>query len=152
VRGIQQTRWRSFGRESGARSGRTVEGALQAGRGHSGEQSWPRGWVIGCAEADASFGEGCGMPRAKAQARGGAKSTRRRAGVVDQRVATSASTNSPQRERNRGKKGAWMVPYLVTVLGDTWRGVWSSRWSARQGWVTGELGRRRLSAREAGSR
>jgi hypothetical protein len=56
------------------------------------------------------------MPRAKAQARGEAKSARRRAGVVDRHTATSTITNSPQRERKQDKKGAGMVPYLWTVL------------------------------------
>jgi hypothetical protein len=30
-------------------------------------------------------------------------------------------------ERNQGKKGAGMVPYLGTALGEEWHDVWSSR-------------------------
>lgn len=70
------------------------------------------------------------MPRAKAHARGGAKSAGHREGVADRRVATPASTNSPQREQNQGRKDVGMVPCIGTVLGEPWRGVWSSRWSA----------------------
>jgi hypothetical protein len=35
-----------------------AEEVLRAGRGYSGEQSWPRGGGIGCAEDSASSGEG----------------------------------------------------------------------------------------------
>jgi hypothetical protein len=80
---------------------------------------------------------------------GGAKSDGRRADAADRQVATLASTNLPQREQNRGKKGAGMVPYLGTVLGEAWRDVWSSRWSAQRARIIDKLGRRRLSAREA---
>jgi hypothetical protein len=152
VRGTRRTRWWGSGRESGARSGRTMEGAPRAGRLYSGEQSRLRGGVIRCAEASASSGEGCGTPGAKTQTRGGAKSAGRRVGAADRCTATPASTNSLQRERNQGKKSAGMVPYLVTVLREAWSGAWSSRWSARWAWITDELGqRRRLSAGEAGS-
>jgi hypothetical protein len=54
-----------------------AEGAFRAGRGYSGEQSRSQGGGIGCAEAGTTSGEGWGTPRAKAQARGEAKSARR---------------------------------------------------------------------------
>ena len=54
-----------------------VDGAFRSGRGYSGEQSRSQGGGIGCAEAGMTSGEGWGTPRAKAQARGGAKSARR---------------------------------------------------------------------------
>jgi hypothetical protein len=47
------------------------EGALQAGRGNSGEQSRPRGGEFGRGEARASSGEGEGTPQTKAGARAG---------------------------------------------------------------------------------
>jgi hypothetical protein len=93
-----------------------AEGALQTGRGHFGEQSRLRGKVIKRVEAGAGSGEGCGTPRIEQQTRGEAESVGRRAGVADRRDRASTSSNSPQRERNRGKKGAGTVPHLGTVL------------------------------------
>jgi hypothetical protein len=130
--------------ESGAESGWTTE----AGGGASGGSVVLQRAIPVARRGDRT--DGCGTPRAKAQARGRAKSIGRRAGVADRRVATLASTNSPQRERNQGKKGTRMVAYLGTVPREAWHDVWSSRCSARRARVTGELGRRRrLCAREA---
>jgi hypothetical protein len=72
--------------------------------------------VIKCAEAGVGSDEGCGTHRAEKQARGGAESVIRRAGAADCRDKAPMSSNFPQRERNRGKKGAKMVPYLGTTL------------------------------------
>jgi hypothetical protein len=76
------------------------------GRGHSSEQYRPWGEVIERAEPCAGFGEGCGIPRVKKQARGSAKLTEHRAGAADRRVVTLASTNSPTRRGTKAKK-AW---------------------------------------------
>jgi hypothetical protein len=102
-----------------------AEGALRAGWGYTGEQSRPRGGGIGCAEAGTTSGEGWGTLRSKEQARGGAKSTRLRAGVVDRRGRNEINIA-------RGK-----VPHLGMAFREARRGVWSSGWTARRAHFSG---------------
>jgi hypothetical protein len=119
-----------------------AEGALQASRGYSGEQSRPRGGGIGCAKAGTTSGEGWGTPRAKEQSRGGAKSTRHRASAADRQGRAPTSANSLRQGIIGATRARGKVPHLGTALGDSRRGVWSFGWTAQRARFSGELGRR----------
>lgn len=113
--------------------------------------SLPWGGPIKCAEVGIGSSVGCGTSKAEQRARGRAKSARHHAGATNQRGKAPMIANSLRRG-GIGANRAWgMVPYLGTMLGRAWRGVSISRQSARWAWVTGELERRRLCTREAGS-
>jgi hypothetical protein len=151
VRGAWRTRWRGSSCENMTGGEGMVEGALRAGRGYSGEQSRSLRGGIGCAEANASSGEGRGTPRAKTRARGGAESTGHRAGTVNLRGRASVSVDSLRQGKIRVARAREKVPHLGTVLGKARRGVWSSEWPARWARFSGELWWWRLSARETKS-
>jgi hypothetical protein len=93
LQGARRTRWWGSGCENVTGGEWMLEGALRAGLCYFGEQSQPRGGGIGCAKAGMTSGKGRGTPR-EAWARGGAKLTKRRAGVADPRGRAPASTNS----------------------------------------------------------
>jgi hypothetical protein len=88
--------------------------------------------VIECTRASASSGEGFGTPRAKKQARGGAKLIEHHADAVDRRAATPTSANSLRRGGIKANRARGMIPYLGMALEEAWRSVLSSRQSTRR--------------------
>jgi hypothetical protein len=77
--------------------------------------------------------------------------TGRRAGTANQRDRTPVSADSLRQGKIRAARAREKVPHLGITLGEAQRDVWSSGWTTRRARFSGELGRRRLSARGAES-
>jgi hypothetical protein len=83
VRRVRRTHWQDSDQQNETRGKRAVKGALRAGRGNSGEQSWPRGGGIGCDKARASSVDGRETLWATTGARDRANLSGRRAGAAN---------------------------------------------------------------------
>jgi hypothetical protein len=144
MKGTQRTRWRSFARESGVGNGRTIKAALRVGRGHSGEQSRPRGEVSSMSRPPQAPVRGLGHLGPKSKHRAGlnwpdAVWVRCTGAQLLWRALIRQRGEVPRQT----KHGEWSLPQDNTRGG---LGVTSgapSRQHMRSS-ITGELGRRRL--------
>jgi hypothetical protein len=140
---LRRTQWRGKGHKSEGREGRTVGTKSRADRRSSGEAFRPRGRVLRCAKARASFSRGRGDTGTYSRELDRDKSASHRASTTDHHGRAPAMPKLAEHRAESGKLG-------------TGKGV-SPQGGARGGlvrslasWIVGNAGaglRRRLAAR-----
>jgi hypothetical protein len=115
-----------------------VEGALQVGRGNSGEESWPRGGGIGLAKARTSYGEVRGMLWTEVRALDEAESIDHRTSMAKRSGRTPVRANQLRQGRIKGNRARERVSHLGTTLERAWRGFWRAGRPTRRARITDE--------------